>query len=280
MLRPMSDDPAASSVLDRVNTLSAPAVAGLGAAAGLLFAVLSALTVEPGPAPKPGPLPAASAASESSGEPAAAEEDNHRSTQAEVRAGAKDGANGGPGSAKPGSEATPPPNPGGEADDEAGSGADDGLGPGEDENGDEDEDVVLVEPDVGSAEDAAPAVAPSEDAPDGAADDPPPGAAPPASPAGRTQSDRDAEAKMDADELLAAADEAYKDKRYKDAYRLSTRSQRARPRDKAQMLRGRSACRLRDEKNAREIVRSFKLGDEKRKTLRTFCKDRGVRVGL
>lgn len=268
----MSDDPAASSVLDRVNTLSAPAVAGLGAAAGLLFAVLSALSVEPGPAPDTGPVAAATILDETPDEPAAvAEGDDHRSAQTEPRGGAKDAASRGQaGSANQDSETAPPAAPGADTGPDADEGPDEGP----------DEDVVLLEPDVGSSEDADAAAVPSEgDAPSTERDDAP-GAAPAAGPTGRTQSDRDAEAKMDASELLTAAGEAYKDGRYKDAYRLSTRSQRARPADKAQMLRGRSACRLRDEKNAREIVRSFKLGDEKRKTLRTFCKDRGVRVGL
>ncbi len=276
MLPRMSDPPPAASVLDRVNTLSAPAVAGLGAAAGLLLAVLSALSVEPGSTgdasqvvagsePKPGAMHGEDgvrrAADGPDAEPAGAGHDSAADADADAGAEAN-------GEADANADANADPDADPDAESNAGA---------ETDAADEPEDVVLLDPDVGSPDDdAAPAAEDDPQASETA------GAASqaPASPAGRSQADRDAEAMMDADELLAAAAVAYQEKRYKDAYRLATRSQRARPQDKAQMLRGRSACRLRDEKNAREIVRSFKLGDEHRKTLRTFCKDRGVRVGL
>lgn len=250
MLRTMSDDPAAASFLDRVNTLSFPAVAGLGAAAGLLFAVLSALMVEPAPDSPP------------SSSPARAEEPA-RSPEQEREAASKKEAGGGAGGGRGAKEAgeAPPGQPAPPAEVE-----------------EEPADIAL-EPDVGASVEVVPTAVDDATA-DEAADDQPADSLAPSSPTGRTQADRDAEAKMTPDELLSAASEAYEEKRYKDAYRLATRSQRSRPRDKAQMLRGRSACRLRDQKNAREIVRSFKLGDEHRKTLRAFCKDRGVRVGL
>lgn len=272
----MSDEPAAASFLDRVNTLSAPAVAGLGAAAGVLFAVLSALSVEPNSAADVAHAAAVGAESKTAVAAGADEDAPAGASQAGGDAAAEQ-----PAEAAGDEHDSASPHTG-EHDAEAEADEDAAAAEAADADGDpedEPQDVVLLDPDVGTSDDAEP-----DPADDPAADDPAaaaaPGEAPAGSPAGRTQSDRDAEAKMDADELLTAAEEAYKDKRYKDAYRLATRSQRARPKDKAQMLRGRSACRLRDEKNAREIVRSFKLGDEHRKTLRTFCKDRGVRVGL
>lgn len=261
MLPSMSDDPAAASFLDRVNTLSFPAVVGLGAAAGVLLAVLSALSVEGGPtAPDPQPpahsATAGTAAKNPTGEPdldgAGGDGNGPMGVNA---AGAAT-----PADPSDAAEGEPPPEPGEEP-------------PPEPEE-------PALEPDVGAAVDVEVLDPEDDTATDEATSDKPVDAPPPPSPAGRTQAERDAEAKMDADELLTAAQEAYQDKRYKDAYRLATRSHRSRPRDKAQMLRGRSACRLRNEKTAREIVRSFKLGDEHRKTLRTFCKDRGVRVGL
>lgn len=256
----MSDEPSAASFLDRVNTLSFPAVVGLGAAAGLLFAVLSALMVDAGPA---------ASTPQSSTSPATADTATkspvHEPVSSDAAGAGGDGRRSEGASAATANEVEPPP-----------------------AEAEEEPDVIELEPDVGTAVDVEPT--PADDAatdgasdgaaPDQPASDQPVDSPPPPSPTGRTQADRDAEAKMTADELLDAASEAYQDKRYKDAYRLATRSQRSRPRDKAQMLRGRSACRLRDEKNAREIVRSFKLGDEHRKTLRAFCKDRGVRVGL
>lgn len=264
----MSDEPSAASFLDRVNTLSFPAVVGLGAAAGLLFAVLSALMVDVGPAasdPQSSTTPATA--------DTATKSPVHEPVSSDAAGAGGDGRSSEGAAAANTNEVEPPP---AEAEEEA--------------------DVIELEPDVGTAVDVEPTPADdaaTDGASDGAApDQPSDGAAadqpadqpadspPPPSPTGRTQADRDAEAKMTSDELLTAASEAYEDKRYKDAYRLATRSQRSRPQDKAQMLRGRSACRLRDEKNAREIVRSFKLGDEHRKTLRAFCKDRGVRVGL
>ncbi|MGH1340608.1 MAG: hypothetical protein ACRBN8_03580 [Nannocystales bacterium] len=263
----MSDEPAATSFLDRVNTLSAPAVGGLGAAAGLLLAVLSALSVETGSTTDVAPATVVAAAEPNADGPVSR---SQATATDEDQAAAEDAAQDSSQRAhEPALEGAPVPPPGG---------AEDETPPAEEEaEQEESQDVVLMDPDVGTSHIAGADPEASEKS-EVAADSAPSDSTPP--PSGRTQSDRDAEAKMDADELLTAATEAYDDRRYKDAYRLATRSQRAKPKDKAQMLRGRSACRLRDEKNAREIVRSFKLGDEHRKTLRTFCKDRGVRVGL
>ena len=147
-----------------------------------------------------------------------------------------------------------------------GAAADSGV-----EAGAPDDDAVEIADspsDVGSANDGAEAEAGT---PSSAAE---PAVAPPPDP------NREAEAAATPEELYDMAKEAYDDGRYKDAYRLATKSQRAKPADRTQLLRGRAACRIKDEQNAKEIVKSFKLGDDRRKTLRTFCKDHGVRVGL
>jgi len=270
MLPRMSDDSAAASILDRVNTLSAPAVAGLGAVAGVLLAVLSALSVEPSSSAEAAAHRAAVGAdTQATATPASAAHADAAVGDSQASGAAEAVHDSGRAAGDPGAK----------PDVEAEADAEDGASEASDDLDDDPEDVVLLDPDVG-ASDEADLSAPLDPGAPAAEESAASAGTPPASPTRRTQSDRDAEAKMDADALLAAASEAYQEKRYKDAYRLSTRSQRARPKDKAQMLRGRSACRLRDEKNAREIVRSFKLGDEHRKTLRTFCKDRGVRVGL
>ncbi len=268
MLRRMSEHPADASFLDRVNTLSAPAVVGLGAAAGLLFAILSALQVDSSPDRGLAPIEADAGGAKDPATPAGAQTRAEKaaddSAQDEIEAAAAQAAGQPEADAgdDPSDAPTPGPDVGAVIDAEADPAA---------------EAELELEPDTETGDDAD-----GENAGDEAGDDDDAavGSSPPPSPAGRSQADRDAEAKMTADELLTAATEAYQDKRYKDAYRLATRSQRSRPLDEAQMLRGRAACRLRDENNAREIVRSFKLGDEHRKTLRTFCKDHGVRVGL
>src|SRR5690606_4627303 len=93
----------------------------------------------------------------------------------------------------------------------------------------------------------------SEGAADGAGDpssaDPDPAVATPPDP------NREAEATATPAELYDMAGQAYEEARYKDAYRLATKSQRAKPSDQTQMLRGRSACRIKDEQNAKEIVK-------------------------
>jgi hypothetical protein len=93
-------------------------------------------------------------------------------------------------------------------------------------------------------------------------------------------SNRAAEASMTADELYEAAKKAYEEGDYRDAFRLSTRSYYKERRPETQFLRGKAACALKDEEASKEIVKSFKLSDPKRKQLRDHCKAKGVRVGI
>ena len=251
----MADD-ATPSLQARIRSLPFPAVLALGGATGLLAAVLAAASVEPaadGDAVATSTTPRSEAGVEEAPE-----------------AEAEGGAEGGGGSGKPGGEprgagsASDPPTPSEPPsdDDATANPADADV---EDAEEDDEEPIeVLAEPDVGGGSPSpSPASSSASDAPK------------------TTKSpDRSAEADATPDELFTMAKAAYDDGQYRDAYRLATKSQRAKASTRTQMLRGRAACRLKDEKNAKAIVRSFKLGDERRKELRGFCKDRGVRVGL
>ncbi|MCR9161286.1 MAG: hypothetical protein ACE37F_12505 [Nannocystaceae bacterium] len=245
----MADD-AAPSPPDRIRALPFSVVLALGGLSGLLAAAAAALTVEPGPA-KDTPQTAKSEAPD----PAP-----HVEPEAPVDAG------GGAASGEPthGADTPPPTEPDPE---ELDATANAGFDEADEEE--EEEVEMLAEPDVGG------------DAPGAAAEDAPEesGATADVVPTAKS-ADRAAEAEATPEELFTMAQAAYDEGEYRDAYRLATRSQRAKASDRTQVLRGRAACHLKDEKNAKAIVRSFKLGDDRRKALRGFCKDRGVRVGL
>ena len=251
----MADD-ATPSLQARIRSLPFPAVLALGGATGLLAAVLAAVSVEPaadGDAVATSTTPRSEAGVEEAPE-----------------AEAEGGAEGGGGSGKPGGDprgagsasdpSTPSEPP---SDDDATANPADAEVEGAEED-DEEPIEVLAEPDVGGGSPSpSPASSSASEAPK------------------TTKSpDRSAEAGATPDELFTMAKAAYDDGQYRDAYRLATKSQRAKASTRTQMLRGRAACRLKDDKNAKAMVRSFKLGDERRKELRGFCKDRGVRVGL
>lgn len=249
-------DEASSSLQARVRALPFPAVLALGGLTGLLGVALAALSVEP--------VAEADASATSTRSASEAPKDanaNAGPTGAEAVAAS-------PSASAAGRPTAADDQP--EADTAKDAELDDDTAipeePDAEEDAEEDAEAeveVDPQPDVG----ASPAVEAGSNA---KAPAPPP----------TKSSDRSAEADATPDELFAMAKAAYDEGEYRDAYRLATKSQRAKASDRTQMLRGRSACRLKDEKNAKAIVRSFKLGDERRKTLRTFCKDRGVRVGL
>lgn len=257
----MADD-ATPSLQARIRSLPFPAVLALGGATGLLAAVLATLSVEPAADVKTDAV----AASTTPGSEPAAEEP--------AEAASANGGEGRGGSGKPGGEPepaesardAPTPNDPPSDDDATANPADEEADAGDPD--DEEPVEVLDEADVG---DGDPSPAPASSVASGAE---------PAAPTPTKSPDRSAEADATPDELFTMAKAAYDDGQYRDAYRLATKSQRAKASTRTQMLRGRAACRLKDEKNAKAIVRSFKLGDERRKELRGFCKDRGVRVGL
>ncbi len=85
---------------------------------------------------------------------------------------------------------------------------------------------------------------------------------------------------MTADELREEATKALKEKRYRDAYRLSTRSYYKKKDNGTLLIKGKAACGMKDDKAAKAAVKALPRGDERRKDIRTYCRDRGVRVGL
>jgi len=244
-----------STWIERIETLPFPAYLGLGAATGLLAVLLAASSVKSGAAdvrePVDGAVADAGVAAPERSVPSAAAPSHDAAQNRAASPGA---------GASAAESANAKPEPPAEA--EAPSPAD--------------------EPTREPAPEPEPEVVLEDDAPVEAEDTSADGTASGAeqTPAGRTTAERAAEAEATPAELYALAKTAYDEGRYKDAYRLATRSHRAKASDKTQMLRGRAACRIKDQKNAKAIVKSFKLGDERRKTLRTFCKDRGVKVGL
>ena len=85
---------------------------------------------------------------------------------------------------------------------------------------------------------------------------------------------------MTAEELLEEAKTALKEKRYRDAYRLATRSNYKKKSNETMLVKGKAACGMKDEKAAKNVMKDFALNDDRRKEIRNFCRDRGVRVGL
>ena len=92
--------------------------------------------------------------------------------------------------------------------------------------------------------------------------------------------DADAERAMNADELRAAAKEALDQRRYRDAFRLATRSQSKSRSNATLLIKGLAACGFKDEDAARAVVHALPPRDERRKTIRKSCRDRGARIGI
>ncbi|MEX1363313.1 MAG: hypothetical protein AB1Z98_09320 [Nannocystaceae bacterium] len=142
------------------------------------------------------------------------------------------------------------------ADDGAGASDATGGGSGGTE-GDDDEQVVVDDdatPDERGSSAAAPPIEPDPDA--------------------------QAEAELTAEEMYEQGMQALADKRYRDAYRLGTRSYyKTKSRDTL-ALKAKAACGLNDEDSAKNSLRELPLGDDRRKEIRGYCRDRGVRLGL
>lgn len=250
---------AESSPLDRLNTLPFSAFIGMGALAGLL-AVGVASWVESRAPRQAVAVPEHPTATEGADVPIPEAETAARRSRSGGAPPASDGRSDAPGPASDDDGERL------EKDDQD----PDEAGGGEDARADGSDGGDLFEPDVGGSAIDEPSAA--QEDPEAAPDDT--NAQPPTSPS------RAAEAAATPEELVGMAETAFDEGRYKDAYRLATRAQREQPSDRTQMLRGRAACRIKDERNAKTIVRSFKLTDDRRKTLRTYCKEHGVRVGL
>lgn len=92
--------------------------------------------------------------------------------------------------------------------------------------------------------------------------------------------DARAEAQLTAEQMYEQGMQALADKRYRDAYRLGTRSYyKTKSRDTL-ALKAKAACGLDDEDSAKNALRELPLGDDRRKEIRGYCRDRGVRLGL
>ncbi len=85
---------------------------------------------------------------------------------------------------------------------------------------------------------------------------------------------------MTAEELRIAAQQALDERRYRDAYRLATRSQYKRRSNATLLIKGLAACGMKDSDAAKDVVRALPQRDDRRKAIRKSCRDRGARIGL
>ncbi len=98
-------------------------------------------------------------------------------------------------------------------------------------------------------------------------------------PPSRDDPNRAAEEAMSAEELLAAAKDAYKERRYRDAYRLANQSHRKKASDDALELRAKAACGMKDRDLAKTSFKKLPLG-ERRREVRDACRKHDIRIGI
>ncbi len=89
-----------------------------------------------------------------------------------------------------------------------------------------------------------------------------------------------AEAQMTAAEMREEAKKALSEKRYRDAYRLATRSYYKEKSNETLEIKGKAACGMNDERAAKSAIKALPVGDDRRKEIRGYCRDRGLRLGI
>lgn len=105
------------------------------------------------------------------------------------------------------------------------------------------------------------------------------GGSPKPLPASTQSADRAAEDAMSAEELLAAAKEAYKKGKARDAYRLANLSNQKKKSEEAVVLKANSACRMKNKDLAKSAYKTLPMG-EKRREVRQTCREQDIRLGL
>jgi hypothetical protein len=93
-------------------------------------------------------------------------------------------------------------------------------------------------------------------------------------------SDPSGEAAMTAEELLEEAKKALSEKRYRDAYRLATRSGYKKKTNETYTVKAKAACGMKDEASAKDAMKALPMGDDRRKVIREYCREKGVRLGI
>ena len=64
------------------------------------------------------------------------------------------------------------------------------------------------------------------------------------------------------------------------AYRLATRSGYKKKTNETHTVKAKAACGNKDEAAAKAAMKSLPLGDDRRKSIRDYCRDKGVRLGI
>jgi len=85
---------------------------------------------------------------------------------------------------------------------------------------------------------------------------------------------------MTAEQLLEEAKTALSEKRYRDAYRLATRSGYKKKTNETYTVKAKAACGMKDEASAKDAMHSLPMGDDRRKAIREYCREKGVRLGI
>lgn len=105
------------------------------------------------------------------------------------------------------------------------------------------------------------------------------GGSPSSLPRSKRDPDRAAEQEMSAEELLAAAKDAYKARRYRDAYRQANLSQNKKASEDALELKAKAACGLNNRDLAKKSFKQLPLG-ERRRNVRESCRSHDIHMGI